>query len=181
MHDSAVVTVSDRARASARTIASTGRSSSAKSCCLKPVAKQPLERRATLLGTFVDVEVDVDLEVPGADGHLDPVPVPSGLVECPGHGRLARPEEAQDPMVSRTDPLENRRERVAPDGGRPEPPQLARRPGKRDGDAPGEWQEDTGSRPGETERDRVLGQRSLLADARREVGVRSSETPGELA
>src|SRR5206468_11243278 len=48
------------------------------------------ERRLQLvgarLGARADDEVDVDLEVAGADRHLHPVAVAAGLRERPGHG-----------------------------------------------------------------------------------------------
>ena len=76
---------------------------------------------------------------------------------------------------SRRGPLERRRL----DRPRPQPLQLARRAGEHDDHAAAGIEHDAGGGAGDAERDGAVGQRRLLADARREVGIRATHALGE--
>ena len=71
MHDSAVASVSPRARQSASTSSSTGRSSSAKRYRSSGSRSAAASSSGTRLRARLDDEVDVDLEVARADRRLD--------------------------------------------------------------------------------------------------------------
>ena len=89
-----------------------------------------------LAGSRLDDQVDVDLEVAGADRHLDAVPVAPRLGERRRDGRLAGAEEAQDAAARARSPASSTRaERRRLERARPEPLQLAGRPGQHDDDA----------------------------------------------
>ena len=118
----------------------------------------------------------MDLEVAGAHRRLDARSLAAHLVERPRHGRLARPEEAQDPVLGgRT------RSRMACTGaarerGRPEPLKLPGRSRQRDRDAPLVLEKHRRSGSRQAERDGTLRKRGLLGDAGGEVAERAPET-----
>ena len=134
----------------------------------------------------------MDLEVAGADRRLDPVAVAARLGERLRDRRLARAEEAQHAAARRRVARASRRrsgsrlERV-----RPEPPQLARRPGQDDDDAAVVLEHEARRRSGEAERDArppapspacgrprsksAYGRRSRSANAREMPPISASE------
>ena len=65
--------------------------------------------RATRLSALIDEEVDVDLELAGADGHLHPVALTPRRRERLGDGRLGRAEEPQHVMLAAGAAREHRR------------------------------------------------------------------------
>jgi hypothetical protein len=116
-----------------------------------------------LLRARFDDEIDVDLELAGADGRLDPVSVAARLLQGPRHGRLADAEQPQHMSPGRLRPRQQLAHRFAREGVRPEPPQLARRAGQDDDDAARRRLEDEPrSRAGKADGDSGSGPRRLL-------------------
>ena len=97
MHDSAVASVSPRARQASSTSASIGSSVREKRYDPTGSTRRGLERVGPGIRAGCDEEVDVDLAVAGADRHLDPLPFAARCGERLRDGRLAdsvEPERA---------------------------------------------------------------------------------------
>ena len=120
-------------------------------------------------------EVDVDLEIAGADRHVDSFALAARLTERPRHLGLARPVEAEHAPLRRLRAREHALDRLGRERAGPQPAQLGRRARQHDEDAAARVEDTSGRRAGEAERDGALGQRGLLLDARLEVGVRSAQ------
>ncbi len=179
VHDSAVASVRPLARQRPSTISSTVRSSSREELAAEGPEQRPLQPFGRVLGAFLDEEIDVDLEAPGADRDLDPPPFTPGIVEGLGDGRLAGAEESEHAMAPRQRSVEDTPESLRSRRPRPEPAQLAGRPGQGDGHPPVVLDEHTGRGAREPDDDTAVGHQRLLADARREVRVRPAEPVGD--
>ena len=153
----------------------------AEEVALERLAHGDGEHVRALLCAGLHDEVDVDLEVAGADRRLHAVAVAACLGQRPRDGGLARTEEAEDAPAGRRRPREDALHGVARDGRRPEPLQLARRPREHDEDARAVVEHETRRGPGDPDHDRALGNGGLLRDARREVGVGPVEPLGHRA
>ena len=105
MHDSAVASVSLRARHASSTISSTGRSSSREQVP-RPARGAPQAHRPRS-SPGVDDQVDVDLEVTGADGRLHPTPLAARLRQHACDRGLAHAVEAQRAPLRRLGPREH--------------------------------------------------------------------------
>ena len=174
VHDSAVARVSPRVRQRSSTISAIVRSFSLKKCLPRRARMNSTTRvRAPLPG--LDEEIDVDLELASADRHLDAVAVAACVRERLRDGRLRRSEEAKHPVLARRRTLEHSLHGLGLEGARPEAPKLGRRAGKHDDDASVRVEDDSGCGSCEAERESALGEGCLLANACREVCVRTSE------
>ena len=78
-----------------------------------------LERIGPCLGAGLDDQVDVDLEVAGADRRLHPVPVAARVGEGLRHGRFARAVEPEHAALGRHRPRQNPLQRLRLDRPRP--------------------------------------------------------------
>jgi hypothetical protein len=116
----------------------------------------------------------MDLEVARADRRLHSVAVPAGVGERLRNGRLARPEEAQQTPFGRRRARKDAAYRLRLDGAGPEPLQLARGSRQHDDDALPRFEHEAWCSAGETERERTLRNRRLLAHTLLEVDVRPS-------
>ena len=182
VHDSAVASVSPRARQRVEHDLLDRPLVAREQVLLERLGERALRAPRPRLGARLDEQVDVDLELPRADRRLDPVSVAAGVGE-----RLARPPTrsrrrsaahgapAAAPARARAAPARSRARAAtaaaARDGG----------PGQHDDRAAAGVEHQPGRRPGETERDRALRERRLLAHARLEVGVRPVQPLGDHA
>ena len=143
-----------------------------------PPERRPERRRdlfRPLLPARLDHEIDVDLELARADRRLDPVAVASRVRKRLRDGRLGRSEEAQHLPTKRRRPLQDPAHDVGLERARPQPAELARRPGQHHHRARAHLEDEPRRSPREPERHRPLGQGRLLADARLELGVRPAQ------
>ena len=105
---------------------------------VEPPLDRRQERRFELVGARLrarlDDEVDVDLEVAGADRRLHPVAVAARLGERLRDRRLADAEEAQRAPSGRPRPREERADGVRLERVRPQPLELRGRAGQDDDD-----------------------------------------------
>ena len=179
MHDSAVASVSPRSRQASSTSASTGRSSSTNRCRPARSRRPPDELVRARPPLLVDEQVDVDLELARADGRRHAVALAPALGERPRDLGLARPVEAQHAPFGFTRAREHVAHRLRLERARPEPLQLARRPGQHDDRAALGLEHERRRRAGDPDDQRALRQRRLLAHALGEVGVRPLEPLGD--
>ena len=131
-----------------------------------------LECVGPLRGAGLDHQVDVDLELAGADRHLHPISVAAGLRERSRHRRLAHAEEAEHTPPRGLGTRQKLLKGLGLERARPQPLQLEGRSRQQHHDAsavPGH--DETRRRPCEAERERALGNRRLLRHAGRKVGV----------
>ena len=101
VHDSAVASVSPRARQRSRTISATERSSSVKRYGSSAEASEAATAAPRSTASGSDEQVDVDLELACADGDVHSVPFAAGGCERLGDGRLRSSEEAQHAVLAR--------------------------------------------------------------------------------
>ena len=139
-------------------------------------AERVRDTRASLLRARIDEQVDVDLELAGADRHLHAVALPARRRERLGDGRLGRSEEAEHPVLACRSPRQHTANSLGLERPGPEPLELPRWPREDDDDHGAEIEHEARCRSGEPERLRALRPRRLLAHARREVHVRPPET-----
>ena len=183
MHDSAVAErePARAARARARAPGPSARPRRTGSCAER-LAQRRGERVRALLRARLDDQVDVDLEVAGADRRLDAVPVAARLRERPRDRRLADAEEAQRRRAGGRARASTRCTRLGLERARPEPPQLAGRAGQDHDDAA---VRPRGRGPAPSRRARATsapsGTVACLRHARREVGVRPPQALGDRA
>ena len=123
----------------------------------------------------------MDLEVARADRRLHAVPVAPRLGQRLGDGGLAGAEEPQDAPPGSTRRREHHLHRIARDGRGPQSAKLAGRPREHDEHAAVRRDDEPRSRPGDADHVGAVGDRRLLRDAGREVGVRPAETLGDRA
>ena len=123
----------------------------------------------------------MDLEIPRADRRLHPAAVAAGVGERLGHRGLARAEEAQTLQHGRPRAAEHAPHRLGLERAGPEPPELARRARENDRDGVAGLEDEARRRSGETERQRALGDRRLLAHPGLEIDVRTPQPLGEAA
>ena len=176
-----MASVNPRSRQASRTSASTGRSSSTNSCRPARSRSPATSSSARASPSLVHEQVDVDLELARADGRRDAVALAPALLERPRDLGLARAVEAQHAPFGFTRAREHRPHRLRLERPRPEPLQLARRPGQHDDRATLGLEHERRRRAGDPDDERALRQRRLLAHARCEVGVRPSEPLGDRA
>ena len=96
MHDSAVASVSRRVLQRSRTISAIERSSSLKRYRPEPFSQKAGDFGSALVRSWLHDQIDVDLELAGADRHLDAVTVAACVCERLRDSGLGRPEEAED-------------------------------------------------------------------------------------
>ena len=173
VHDSAVPSVSPRARQRSSTSSCTVRSSRPNRYSRERLRERRLERIGARLRPGLDDEIDVDLEVTGADRRLDAVPVAARVGERLRDRGLADAVEPQDAPFRPRGAVEHLLERRRGDRARPEALELPGRPGQDDDDAAARVENDAGRGARDAERHGSPRQRRLLAHARREIGVRA--------
>ena len=116
-----------------------------------------LEGVGPCLRARLDDQVDVDLEVAGADRRLDPVPVAARVGEGLRHGGFARAVEPEHAALGRDRLRQNPLQRLRLDRPWPEPLQLAGRAGEHDDHAAAGVEHDARRGAGDAERDGAVG------------------------
>ena len=145
-------------------------------------AREPLlELVRTGLRSGLHEEIDVQLEVPRADRHLDAVAVAACRGERLGDLRLRRAVEPHDPAPRRPRACEQPPHRLRLEHPRPEGLQLPWRPRERDRNRPDRIEDERRRRADETDDDRAFRDRRLLAHAVLEVGVGTIQARGDAA
>ncbi len=176
VQDSAVASVSPRSRQRPRTISAIERSSSPKRYRPSVARSESATRAPSLLRAGIDEQVDVDLELAGADRHLDAVALPARRRERLGDGRLGRPEEAEHPVLARRQLCASTRRTASVSSALGQSRWSSRGgPGRTTTTTAAEIEHEARCRSGEPERQRALRPRRLLAHAGREVHVRPAE------
>ena len=178
MQDSAVASVSPRSRRRRSTSSAVGVSSSRRGTAPHRPRAGLRSRRREHRRPSLDEEVDVQLEVPRADRHVDAVTVASGGGERPCDGRLRDAEEAERAAARCADPRCQAHERICLEHARPELQQLSRRPRQRHRHARAGLEDDRRRRSDHAHPARAVGQRRLLDDTVGEVDIGAVEPGG---
>jgi hypothetical protein len=135
-----------------------------------------------------DDEIDLYLEVVGADRDVHALALSPGPLDHPGHGRLGQAEEAEDPVVGPTCRLQHSLDSVRLECPRPQPLELARGPRQHDHDATVHLQHEARRGAGKSQRLGAFRDRRLLPNAGLELLVRApkplrepADDPADLA
>ena len=145
----------------------------------QPLAQRRCEPVGALARVLLGDQVDVDLELAGADRRGQAIRLSPRLGQRPCHRRLARAVEAERPPVRHSRTREHCAHRSGLERRRPEPLQLGRRAREHNDRRPVPPEHEARRGSGDADHERAGRQRRLLAHAFGEVAVGPLQTLGD--